>query len=142
MKQYVLTTVLTCLSALCLAQAAENPALGEIAELRRTYRNSLDQLLKKYIADGNVATVAKVAAEMKRTRLEMPKVETGDAPVGLWRSGGDTVLISPSGLTTWNDVVYGIWRWTDEKARKFEIRWETGYIDAVMVFPNEISLIV
>lgn len=122
------------LSTISVAAPVGNAVSRELTALRRNHEDGLDRLLSKYLKEKNLSAVSSICSEIKSIRREPPKVETGTPPVGRWRWSADSnVVISSSGLATWNDCNYGIWKWLNESERKMEIRWDNGFTDTLTI---------
>jgi hypothetical protein len=125
------------------AQQSDPSSNSQLAKLRQGYITSLKKLLSQYVKENNVADAADVSRELDRVN-STPVVEKHDnsSPCGSWLwVGGSTVTIGKDGLTTnrgkkGNTSNKGIWHWTDEPNRKFQIQWENGFVDDITLSPN------
>jgi hypothetical protein len=139
MNKHLVASVLIMLSPLAaFAQEAESPAALAVAKLKSSYETSLHELLAKYIKAGDLASVANVAAELKKLNPEFPEVEQGGDLVGYWDwKYNNKVVLAASGLAVCNGKDFGIWRWTDEEHGKAEVKWYNGYIDTATLSPDK-----
>jgi hypothetical protein len=121
------------------AQQSNNSSDAELAKIRQKYVSSLKELLNRYIKADNIAGAAEVSRELDRVNTESAKEMPGStSPTGAWRwVGGSTVVIGADGVTTnKGDNTKGIWHWTDETKRQFQIEWEVGFVENMTLSPN------
>lgn len=84
-------------------------------------------------ADKNHPEAAKaIAGEIKKVR-DLDPASPDQAPCGIWDwDGGNLAVIYPGGMAI-NGPTRGQWHWTNPQAKAFEIDWQTGFIDQVML---------
>jgi hypothetical protein len=125
------------------AQQSASSSDSELYKIRQNYIISLKESLARYIKENNIADAADVSRELDRMN-SAPAIEihNNSSPCGSWIwVGGSTVTIGNDGLTTnkvknSNSSNKGIWHWTDESKRKFQIEWENGFVDDITLSPN------
>lgn len=136
MKPYLLALALSATTT-SIAAPNEGSAYREIVTLRRNHEDGLNRLLIKYLKEKNLEAVSVICSEMKVIRSEIPKVESGKPPIGLWIwHENNPVIIRSNGLAIWKDGNYGLWKWLNESERKAEIRWDNGYSDTFTISPD------
>jgi hypothetical protein len=142
MKKYLLALVLVVLSPFAsFALAGDCAAMPEVAKLKLSYETSINELLRKYIKKGDVASVSVVCAELLKIGRGFPEVDSAGAPVGVWDwKYNNTVTLFPDRLAICNGRNFGIWKWIDERSGKAEVRWDDGYIDTFTVSPDQQKL--
>jgi hypothetical protein len=84
-------------------------------------------------ADKNHTEAAKaIAGEIKKVR-DLDPASPDLTACGIWDwDGGNLAVIYPGGMAI-NGPTRGQWHWTNPQARAFEIDWQTGFIDQVML---------
>lgn len=133
MTKYILALALGVITT-SVAAPMESAANREILALRRNHEDGLNRLLNKFLKERNLAAVSAICAEMKVIRSEVPKIESGKSPIGLWNwHENNPVILRSNGLAIWKDSNYGIWRWLNESERKVEIQWDNGYSDILTI---------
>ena len=104
----------------------------ELTKLREHYVDALNDLLQQYTKDNN-------AAGMQVVTQEIGKV----SPFGVWRWVADikSATIHPDGTVTKNSksedkTSKDVWHWTDEVKGKFQINWDSGWVDNMTLLPD------
>ena len=115
------------------------PAPPELLKLRQNYVDSLNDLLRQYTKDNNSAGV-------KAATQELDKL----SPCGVWKWIGamvKTATFHPDGTVTTNTKTEDrnskdAWHWTDEINGKFQINWDSGWVDDVTLSPDGTTLLI
>jgi hypothetical protein len=121
------------------AQQSESSSTSELAKIQQTYIDSLKELLSRYIKADNIAGAADVSRALDQVSSEsLKETPSYTSPCGAWRwMGGSTVVIGDDGITTnKGNNNKGIWHWTDQAKRQFQIEWEVGFVDNITLSPN------
>jgi hypothetical protein len=119
--------------------APGKPAPPELLKLRQGYIDSLNDLLQGYIKADNTAGIKAVTDDIDKL-----------TPCGVWRWVGGkikTATIHPDGTVTENTKTEDktskdAWHWTDEINGKFQITWDSGWVDDLTLSPDGKTMLI
>jgi hypothetical protein len=109
------------------------------ADIRQGYLETLYEKLLQEVKDDNFGVAKLVAAEIDRVS-GMKFTSYNIAPCGTWKWVGSTMTTLYPGGKVIGNAGNATWSWIDEKQRKFQIKWETGWLDKCTLSEDLLSL--
>jgi|GEM_PF-4294477 len=114
------------------SQNQPTPAAFDPAAFKKGFLDILYGSLIEEVDQDNFGSAKAIAAEIKKAR-DLDPASPALGPCGIWDwDGGSLAVIYPGGLAI-NGLSHGQWHWTNPGVRAFEIDWQTGFIDQVML---------
>ena len=109
-------------------QADNEQSVATPAGFRQSYLDGLQQSLLREVEKDNFGVAKSIAAEIRKASAISP-ASPDLAPCGIWGwDGGGLVVICPGG-SAFNGHARSQWSWMDPKARTFQIKWPSEFID-------------
>jgi hypothetical protein len=105
----------------------QQPGVSPVG-FRKSYLDDLQQSLLREVERDNFGIAKSIAEEIRKASAVSPS-SPELAPCGIWSwDGGGLAVICPGG-TAFNGHSHARWSWTDLKARTFQIKWPSGFVD-------------
>jgi len=130
--------LIICFTSSSWAQLSK-PYIPSPEDIRRGYIEILYEKLLQQVKDDNFGAAKVVAEEIERV-AEMKVTSSNIAPCGTWKWVGDTMTTLYPGGKIIGNAGHGTWSWINEEQRKFQIKWETGWIDDCILSEDSLSM--
>ncbi len=105
--------------------------------IKASYVKNLEEVKKEYLAKEDLISVQAVQMEINRLISKVAGTLVGRWD---WKGFGEVTEFKKDGTANSSAGPTAKWRCLDEKTRKYEIRWSTGFIDWAVMSSDGLTL--